>query len=246
MTTPTGHAGSAAQPSPRQPSAAMQHTADAVDRFFAEVFRILDDWQPRLADALRPGTAGSGLSLQDLNAAVRDDALAALDSPRVPIFGAGFIGSPEAFPGPASPLAWWQGPEKSHLTATAEFCDRYFVEFQRLEWYRIPEQTHRSHVTGPYVDYLCSTEVTLTSSVPLILEGRFIGVSCLDVLVEALEDILAPPGMFGAPRLTILNDAARVVVSNNPLHSTGDVITPEPHGPAPLRCRRAPFRILAG
>ena len=134
---------------------------------------------------------------------------------------------------------------KISLTGTADFCDRYFVEFQRLEWFRVPQRTHREHVTGPDVDYLCSSEITLTSSVPLIVDGRFIGISCLDVLVESWEDILMAPGRADGARVTIVNGDGQVVVSNNPRRSTGDSIGDDtPAGKAAL-CRRAPFRVIA-
>ena len=74
---------------------------------------------------------------------------------------------------------------------------------------------------GPFVDYLCSNEITLTASIPVMIDGEFSGVLCADVLVASLEDLLLPllQPLDGA---AIVNSSGRVVVSAHHSYETGD------------------------
>ncbi|MDP3895022.1 hypothetical protein, partial [Nocardioides sp.] len=143
--------------------------AQRMDAFFERILGILSDWQPmlrrELGDALRAGRLTSEL----IESLIQPAADAAIDQTFV--YGAGFIADTEVLVGAGSPLAWWQGTDKSRLAGSSEFADRGYIEYQRLEWFRVPRATRRTHVTGPYVDYLCSTELTLTTSLPLTLDG---------------------------------------------------------------------------
>ncbi len=61
------------------------------------------------------------------------------------------------------------------------------IDYSALEWYRVPMTTGEPHVAGPYVDYLCSDEYTITIAVPADVDGERIGVAGLDLLVSAVE-----------------------------------------------------------
>lgn len=50
---------------------------------------------------------------------------------------------------------------------------------------------HRA-AAGPYVDYLCTDEYSLTLSAPVELAGRFVGVAAADVHLRHFEAAALP------------------------------------------------------
>jgi hypothetical protein len=55
------------------------------------------------------------------------------------------------------------------------------------------------------VDYICTHEYTFTVSVPIVDDGRFVGVAGADILAGEVERMLLP-------RLSLLDQAGRPVV----------------------------------
>ena len=191
-----------------------------VDAFFDGVFAPLQEWVPALAADLQ--VAGGALTGPALAELVRDGAFRVLDTGDRPLYGAGFCASPEVV-GEGNPLAWWQGEDR-HLLASSTFGPgQAAIDLGRLEWFRVPKQTGSPHVAGPFVDYLCSNEITLTSSLPVIVDSEFWGVACADVLVARIEECLLPSirGISGA---ALVNAHGRVVVSTDPDRETGDML----------------------
>lgn len=192
-----------------------------VDDFFGAVFERLERWRPELAAQLVQNMHGTAMSGQQLSDLVHEEANSILLEGELPLYGAGFCAS-DAIVSSGSPLSWWQGPDRTPLVASTFGVGQGAIDLRRLEWYRVPESTGKRHVAGPFVDYLCSNEITMTSAVPLEIDGRFAGVLCADVLVATLEDKLLPQLGAGA---TLLNSAGRVIVSADPGFNTGDLFT---------------------
>lgn len=220
----------------------------AVDDFFDGVFAPLHAWIPELAEqfgALRGKVTGAQLA-----GLVEAGSYAVLDSGSLPLYGAGFCGSDEIV-SEGNPLAWWQGPERQLLASSTFGPGQAAIDLERLEWYRIPRQTGSQHVAGPFVDYLCSNEITLTSAVPLEVRGAFYGVACADVLVTSIEDLLLP-SIGGVEGAALVNANGRVVVSTDPDLETGDRYEgvdlgadAEDHGDLRItRSERYPFAIV--
>ncbi|MBC9927913.1 MULTISPECIES: hypothetical protein [unclassified Leucobacter] len=192
-----------------------------VDAFFGAVFKQLERWRPELEAQLSARMAAGPLSGAQLSELVEDEANRLLQDDALPLYGAGFCAS-DAIVASGSPLSWWQGPDRSPLVASTFGVGQGAIDLRRLEWYRVPEATGQRHVAGPFVDYLCSNEITMTSAVPLTLDGVFAGVICADVLVATLERELLPQLGDGA---TLLSSAGRVIVSADPSCETGDLFT---------------------
>ena len=201
--------------------AAVSVTLDLVDEFFGGVFDSLASWLPTLEQQLAPVIRSGGLTGAGLASLIEADALAVIGDAWLPIYGAGFCATAEVI-GSGNPLAWWQGPQRQPLLSAAIVGEQYAVDYRRLEWFRVPERTGRGHVAGPYVDYLCSNEITLTSSLPLFVDGAFVGVACADVLVSSLEATLLPAMERLENCATLVNAGGRVIVSSNPDYATGD------------------------
>lgn len=221
-------------------------TRAAVEAFFEHVFAVLDSWQGELIEHATPLVRSGGMSSAQLESLVEPFAAAALDDTTVPIYGAGFVATPALLTDNGNPLAWWQGEPRTRLVISGGFEDRTYIEYQRLEWFRLPQQTGARHVAGPYVDYLCSTEITMTSALPLVIDGEFLGVSCTDVLVETVERCLLPELERTGDSVTLANTAGRVVISSDPTLATGDHIDVTPSAAtAVASCANLPLVLVA-
>ena len=199
---------------------ALETGIELVDAFFDGVFAPLERWLPELRGQLELALADGPIAGAQLAALVESGAHAILDTTDRPLYGAGFCASGRVV-AEGNPLAWWQGPERALLASSTFGPGQAAIDLVRLEWYRVPEATGRRHVAGPFVDYLCSNEITITSALPLVVDGTFWGVVCADVLVASLEEALLPR-IGELAEATLVNTSGRVVVSGDPGAETGD------------------------
>ena len=98
-----------------------------------------------------------------------------------------------------------------------------FRDYTTLEWWRVPTTTGARHVTGPYVDYLCTDDYTLTLTIPARHGGRVIGVVGADLYVNDVERALLAH-IRGLDAATIVNASGRVIVSTDPHRPTGSLL----------------------
>ncbi|MFF2051683.1 cache domain-containing protein [Leifsonia sp. NPDC058194] len=223
--------------------------AARVGALFARIQDTLAGWREAvLADTPeRPTTAA-------LDATVAAFVLPELDDPGALVIGAGFIAAPELTGADAVHFSWWLGPLDENPVygattgptkldlGTRSYTD-YLRDFRSLEWYRVPQSTHRTHVTGPYVDHLCTCDYIVTVTAPVEREGRMIGVVGVDVFVKRLERELLPSLLATRTPLVLVNDDGRVLVSTDPAVLPGAVHA-EARSPRAVPCPGTPFRLV--
>ncbi len=143
------------------------------------------------------------------------------------IAGAGFVAAPGALADAVYWLEWWLGDaEGGHRRLQAELDPHAlgFRDYTELPWYAVPAQTGDRHVTGPYVDYVCTDQHTLTFTRPVRRGTAFVGVVGADVLATRLDTELAD-ALAAAPAPTVLvNRTGRVVVASEPDWVVGDLV----------------------
>ncbi|WP_164512769.1 cache domain-containing protein [Leucobacter chromiireducens] len=203
---------------PQQVDHELDRALARVEEFFDGVFAPLEAWLPRLREQLAAQLLDGRLTGTQLAALVEADAHAVLDTADRPVYGAGYCAS-DAVVAEGNPLAWWQGADRSLLASSTFGPGQAAIDLVRLEWYRVPEATGTRHIAGPFVDYLCSNEITITSAIPVEIDARFVGVICADVLVSALEDALHAELSCG---VTLVNASGRVILSSEAEWQTGD------------------------
>ncbi len=208
------------------------------DDFVDGIFAPLEAWLPRLQQQLSERLAQGPITGAQLTALVEAEAHAVLESTDRPLYGAGFCAA-ENVVAEGNPLAWWQGPERALLASSTFGPGQAAIDLHRLEWYRVPASTLERHIAGPFVDYLCSNEITLTASIPLMLDGQFSGVLCADVLVASLEDLLLPL-LHTLDGSALVNSSGRVVVSAHHGYETGDRFASDVES---VRSERYPFSL---
>jgi hypothetical protein len=207
-----------------------------VTAYFEGVFAEVDALRLRLAEVCAGG---------DVTAATVSEAALPLTRDmlsRLPLYGGGFVAAPGFLSDQHLYLAWWQGDDRQLLAQAAvpSFGDP--VDYSRLEWYRGPATTGRRHVTGPYVDFVCCDEYILTATVPVVVDGRTVGVVGADTLLETFESLMLPA--VRSAGATLVNGYHRVVVSADPRIPTGRLVDPDDYAVS-APCGDLPLVVLA-
>lgn len=202
-------------------SATAAQAADIVAEYFRGPLETLESLAEPLADALGDPTL---LATHQVDAIVEPFAARLRDLRPLPVYGAGFIAAIDMLRDARGHLSWWQGADWRKLVLAAQTVNKERIDYSELEWYRVPVTTGRSHVAGPYVDYLCSDEYTITLATPVWVDGTFVGVLAFDLLIEEVERQLLPRLDDLGVDITLVNGIGRVVISTDPLRATGETI----------------------
>lgn len=203
-------------------------TADRAASIIADYFRppilALEALAEPIANALATELARGSVSANKLDTLVAPFADQLFDTIDAPVYGAGFIAALDLLSDSRSHLAWWQGADRRKLILAAQTVNKERIDYSELEWFRVPLTSGVSHVAGPYVDYLCSDEYTITIATPVRVDGSFVGVLAFDLLIDSVERQLTPLLRDLGQHVTLVNGVSRVVVSTDAEWATGDVI----------------------
>ncbi|WP_344648097.1 cache domain-containing protein [Cryptosporangium japonicum] len=141
--------------------------------------------------------------------------------------GAGFVAAPQLLADAPWWLEWWvrePSGEPSRLVVDVDPDGEDFYDYTTLPWYRDPQRTGEPTVTGPYVDYLCTDDYTLTFTAAVRNGDAFLGVVGSDVDVGLFEAI-ALPSLRAVPcPATLINAHGRVIASNSPHRRGGSLV----------------------
>jgi len=230
--------------------------ARAVGETFGDVFALIDDWRAAIT-AMIDGAPGGVLSA-DVDAEVERLVVPRLAEPGALVIGGGFVAAPGFLPDAEWHLAWWLGHSNTfgvgdgdstvrRLEADENPASENFRDYTTLEWWRVPARTAAAHITGPYVDYLCTDDYTLTLTVPVRHGGAMVGLVGADLYVNDIERILLPRVRAIAGSATIVNGAGRIVVSTDPHRATGSLLRQESlAGVEKIQCGDSGLSLLVG
>ena len=205
----------------------------AITTVFDSIFERIDLW--RLAVEQHADAADGQLSRAGIDDLIEDIVVPEFARAGSAFIGAGFVAAPGAISDATWHLAWWLGdtntfgmgstaPHIRRLIAVEEPSAESFRDYTSLEWWRVPEATGERHITGPYVDYLCTDEYTLTLTEPVFFRGGSIGVVGADLYVEDLERALLPELRLLGPAVTVVNASGRVLLSTDAHLATGSLL----------------------
>lgn len=146
--------------------------------------------------------------------------------------GAGIVSVHPAVTTRSRSLLWWvahrENPrdEPTPLDADLTELGTYQDGLEDIEWYRVPATTGRSHMTGPFVDYMCTDQFAFTFTVPMMIDGEFYGVAGIDMSVRSLEiDIESQMEDLSEATILLANDDL-VAISLDPRFATGSKLKP--------------------
>ena len=222
---------------------------ELVDETMRGVFAQLDTWRTNIEAALA----------REPRAAELDDAVAELVLPVLAdedslLVGAGFIADADVLGTRGVHFAWWLGPLEDNpvlgattgptrLDLSTRGYTEYLRDFRSLEWFRVPTTTFQAHVTGPYVDHLCTCDYILTFTSPVRLpgDGAVAGVVGADVAVKRLEREVLPALLRADQPTAIIGEYGRVIVSTAPGMPVASIV---PDEAARFECATAPVAIV--
>jgi hypothetical protein len=194
---------------------ALAEVAETISTHFESMFATVDEMRAVVVSLFEAGPVDAAR----VEAAVHPLALDLLG--RGHVLGSGFVAAPQALSDRDLHLAWWQGDSQQLLGQSAAPAGDPF-DYTKREWFRVPQATGLRHVTGPYVDYVCSDEYVVTSTQPVVAGGRMVGVVGADQLVEVLEDLLLGP--LSAAGATLVSEHGRVIASADHRLAPGTVV----------------------
>lgn len=192
-----------------------------VGEFFSSLLTEMDAWAQDMGKVFEDfGTP----TRATVDAVIQPLAEKMLDRQELPLVGAGFVAARNALSDAEWHMAWWQGSAQERLLMlTMESAGE---TYSRREWFTVPMETGRGHITGPYVDYLCTDEYTLTLSVPVRVAGAFVGIAGVDLFVESVEKLLMHELESIDSRATLVNGGGRVILSVEPQLAAGRLLVP--------------------
>ena len=198
--------------------------AERVDELGAWVEGTVGDLAARVAGQL----AGPTPRRADLDLDAHCRGL--LEQREIPLAGAGFVAETGVLIDAPYWLEWWTAEPAvgiascKKLAADTDPTSVGFRDYTELPWFVTPRETGRIHVTGPYVDYVCTDQHTLTVTQPVLSDGVFLGVAGVDVLAASVERLLRDPLDTASGVLVLVNRVGRVVASSDPEHVVGDLV----------------------
>ncbi len=217
------------------------HVATTIDGIFA----MIDGWRDHLEAQLG---ADAALSAARVDPLVEAFAVPAVSGETL-LTGAGFVAQPGVLEDAEWHLAWWLGGTGRQLRRLATIDDPshdQFRDYTALEWWRVPVATGGRHLTGPYVDYLCTDDYTVTITTPVRAGGAIVGVVGADALVDRLERALLPAMRTGDTPATLVNASGRIVTSTDARREPGSILRTEGLTEAIRRASSDPVPVAGG
>ncbi|HQR26947.1 MAG TPA: cache domain-containing protein [Nocardioides sp.] len=132
--------------------------------------------------------------------------------------GMGFVAAPGVIGGLERYLLWWQrsGEDLARLRLNLETTSVDVYDYLQMEWFQVARDHGGRAAFGPYVDYAGSGLYVVTASVPVVLDGSFLGVAGADIEMAQLERRLIAVLRTSPLEALVVGGERRVLASNTP------------------------------
>ncbi len=162
---------------------------------------------------------------------------ALLEQRDVPLAGAGFVAETGVLRDAPYWLEWWTtNPDIGiascrRLAADTDPTSVGFRDYTELPWFVTPRESGTIQMTGPYVDYVCTDQHTLTVTQPVVVGSAFAGVVGVDLLAATVERLLGADLDAATAVHVVVNRVGRVVAASDPEYVVGDLVRGLPGTP---------------
>ncbi|WP_439654070.1 cache domain-containing protein [Streptacidiphilus melanogenes] len=161
--------------------------------------------------------------------------------------GVGFVAAPGLLTDVPAWLEWWQlrpDGRVQPLLLDLDPATSAYSDYTHWDWYALPRDSGRRAISGPYVDYLCTDEYSLTLAAPVHgPDGAFAGVVAADVYLRHFDAVAVPAlRALGRPAF-LVNPRGRVVASTTAARLAGDLVR-DLDGSVVHPCSGIPLRLV--
>lgn len=150
--------------------------------------------------------------------------------------GGGVIVEPGCLSDREMHLEWWYLADAGKTLPLRPNFDRRrenFYDYPNMPWYAHPRDSRNSNVEGPYVDLYGTNMYVLTFTMPIFVDGRFIGVAGLDLSLHNVEKMLIRSLMCLENEAVLISSEGRIIASNTANWMVGDLV-PKLLDPTPM------------
>jgi hypothetical protein len=213
-------------------SACARQLNNTVGTIFGQVRQLVDVTHALWARVLAEGRQPASKDLAQLRPAIDEQLLA------TGAFGCGggVIVEPGCLADREMHLEWWylaDGGKTLPLRPNFDRRRENFYDYTSMPWYGRPRDSLNSSVEGPYVDLYGTNMYVLTFTMPIIVEGRFIGVAGLDLSLHNVEKLLIRSLMKLENEAVLIAADGRIIASNTANWMVGDLV-PKLLDPTPM------------
>ncbi|MGO4382805.1 cache domain-containing protein [Specibacter sp. RAF43] len=196
----------------------------------AGIEQRIDHWAAATTAWLNVAGGGGGgkVTGSAIDKFIRPTVKEMLHEPGSVVAGAGFVAGAGLLGPDRSYIAWWQGEDLERVDALANFSPQSMSRYVKTEWFKVPLETGLPHVTGPYIDLLCTDEYVLTFTNPVRRLGDIVGVVGMDITAQTLERTSLAALRHIGPGAALVNAGGRSIVCASPAVDAGDVVSPAP------------------
>lgn len=198
------------------------HINASIGNLFAQLNLLAEDvvaiWKQLQAEGRKPTT-------RDL-CALRPAIQARLQQERNCIHGTGVVLEPGELADQEMHLEWWCRAPAGKVTPMLLNLNRRsesFYNYQGMPWFSRPRETGQPWVEGPFVDLYGADQYIMAFSVPIHVDGRFVGVAAADIALHEFERVLLAGLMRTDKEALIVNAEGRVVACNTANWLVGDM-----------------------
>ena len=144
--------------------------------------------------------------------------------------GLGFIAAPGVVEDRERYLMWWERRAdriaRLRLNFDPSSIDVY--DYLQMEWFQLARSGQDRVAFGPYVDYSGSGLYIVTATVPVRVDGIFVGVAGADLLASELERRLVAVLRRSRREAVLVGPERRVVAANTPRWVVGTRLAEPP------------------
>lgn len=203
-------------------SACVQQLNTTLETIFSQVRQLVDEAHQLWERVLEQGRQPTARDMASLRPAIDQQLLA------TGAFGCGggVILEPGCLADREMHLEWWylaDGGKTMPLRPNFDLRRENFYDYTGMPWFSRPRTTGTSSVEGPYVDLYGTNMYVLTFTMPIVVQGRFIGVAGLDLSLHNLERLLVRSLMRLEHEAVLLSVDGRVIASNSANWMVGDL-----------------------
>lgn len=203
-------------------SACAQQLDHTLGTIFGQVRQLVEETRALWARVLAEGRQPCARDLATLRPAIDQQLLT------TGAFGCGggIIVEPNGLADREMHLEWWylaDGGKTLPLRPNFDRRRENYYDYTEMPWYSRPMKTGKSVVEGPYVDLYGTNMYVLTFTMPIEVQGRFIGVAGLDLSLHNVERLLVRSLMRLEHEAVLISADGRVIASNTANWMVGEL-----------------------